>query len=511
MKKFTLALVALIMTAAAIAQNKVLSVITEQPKGEVKTYQRSGGATFYSLGYLYEVDQYPGVIDIIYAPDGKTVYFKDIISQAIAGTYVKGTIEDGKIIVPLGQAIYDYETEYGPNFKYGLILAWMDINGEDDKGKAIYTAKVDGNAVFAIDGDKLVLEGSSAGMDAKTYEGLGLVYSDDNSWTYYVDYETRYLPLTENLVTPPEGAKTEPFSLVANGEGHLVNVAFDDKDVYIQGISDMNLPDSWMKGTIDGDKAFFPMQFGGIGVELPYMFYYAGAEPILIPNEQWGDYYDFVWSNGAMTFDYNAETRTFSSEQAILINASSSERNEAEYFVTPVIAPFTEVAATPADPKFLDFSDEYFETDGYIYIQPQVPVFDVDGNFIDPAKLSYMVYVDDDQPFTFRTEMYPLMKENMVEIPYNYTDGYSIGPKATGFELYEGGFNRIGLQSIYRGGGEEHRSNIVYHTTTVGIENTPYISESTNHDSAVYDLSGRRVANPKKGLYIKNGKKYLKK
>ena len=30
-----------------------------------------------------------------------------------------------------------------------------------------------------------------------------------------------------------------------------------------------------------------------------------------------------------------------------------------------------------------------------------------------------------------------------------------------------------------------------------------------NSDAATFDLSGRKVANPAKGLYIKNGKKFI--
>ena len=40
----------------------------------------------------------------------------------------------------------------------------------------------------------------------------------------------------------------------------------------------------------------------------------------------------------------------------------------------------------------------------------------------------------------------------------------------------------------------------------VGIEDI----KNETMDNAVYDLSGRRVQNPKHGLYIQNGKKLIK-
>ncbi len=51
--------------------------------------------------------------------------------------------------------------------------------------------------------------------------------------------------------------------------------------------------------------------------------------------------------------------------------------------------------------------------------------------------------------------------------------------------------------------------NIVFDDETTGIENlTPALSEG---EGAFYDLQGRRVAQPTKGLYIKNGKKVIMK
>ncbi|MBR2018120.1 MAG: chitobiase/beta-hexosaminidase C-terminal domain-containing protein [Prevotella sp.] len=49
--------------------------------------------------------------------------------------------------------------------------------------------------------------------------------------------------------------------------------------------------------------------------------------------------------------------------------------------------------------------------------------------------------------------------------------------------------------------------SIVWNETT-GIEEN-YEFGNMNSDAATYDLSGRKVANPAKGLYIKNGKKFI--
>lgn len=61
---------------------------------------------------------------------------------------------------------------------------------------------------------------------------------------------------------------------------------------------------------------------------------------------------------------------------------------------------------------------------------------------------------------------------------------------------------------IMQGGGARELS-IVFADETTGIQNlSPALSEG---DGAVYDLQGRKVAQPTKGLYIVNGKKVVKK
>lgn len=51
------------------------------------------------------------------------------------------------------------------------------------------------------------------------------------------------------------------------------------------------------------------------------------------------------------------------------------------------------------------------------------------------------------------------------------------------------------------------RLNITFDdNNTTGIKN---VSEQTNNDDAIYTLNGTRVDHPVKGLYIKNGKKFI--
>ena len=59
---------------------------------------------------------------------------------------------------------------------------------------------------------------------------------------------------------------------------------------------------------------------------------------------------------------------------------------------------------------------------------------------------------------------------------------------------------------FYRGGTQGFDTS---DTVSTGIE-TVQSPKSTVNDDAIYDLNGRRVSNPSHGIYIQNGKKYVK-
>ena len=89
---------------------------------------------------------------------------------------------------------------------------------------------------------------------------------------------------------------------------------------------------------------------------------------------------------------------------------------------------------------------------------------------LDPEKLTYRIYTDNDQLFVFTPEEFPRdFTEATTEIPYRY-DGFEIGPVEVHFpqhsnvtEGQERFFNwRIGIQTVYRDGGQMTCSDIMY-------------------------------------------------
>lgn len=447
----------LVMTQQRKAHSRV-DIINEQPEGELKTYVRSGGAIYSFWGYLFSTYQDGGAMQMVFADDGKTVYLQDPLSQAAAGTWVRAELsDDGKTLtMPLNQHIIFYD-----EVDYGLITAWVDVS-VDENGYVVATPNLDIHEVtFTIGDDGTIsLNGSSGDVFNFECSGLGLIYDDDFTWAGYVDWESVYTPFDATPVELPEGAVLEDFSMKyvdSNGSpaGKMVKVAMVDNDVYVQGFSSL-VPDGVMKGTIDGKMVVFPIdQYLGIGNSL---FLYMTALNV----DADGTYIELTYG---LPFSYDATTRSMSATDYLGVIAANMTVQE--LYGQPVIAPYFDHAATPANPEVIDFVD-YGELGGYNYGSFNVPTVDTEGNFINPNDLYYRIYFDDDELFTFGPDEYPYVEEFMTDVPYNYTEGYDFGVGGASVYFYETGFQRVGIQSVFRGGGEEHVSDIVYMELTDG-------------------------------------------
>ena len=488
-------------------------IITEQPDGDYRIYVRNGRATYASIMDLFIDESQAGIVEeLVFSDDGKKVWFKNILSHATTYTWVEGDIDGNTITVPLGQMVYWFE---GKN--YGLRLARVKVNGALNE----YTVDTKGKVTFTIEGDKLILNGTSGNEAETVYDGLGLVYTNDydGEWSYYLDYETVLTYVDEMPVTPPAGLETETYSMENQTYGHLMRVGFYGPDVYMQNVTESKLTNSWMKGTREGNKVIFPAQVAGVGGS--FIYYFCGINGERVEDGYGGYTWNYEWPAGDLVFDYDEETGTLISDQTLLLTTSlEANDGRGEIFHMPRLSPYEEYAGTPRDPKVTAYVPYGNVLSIFMF---EVPLRDTEGHFMDPSKLSWQLYVDDDEPYTLYRDEYKYLPEDIDEVPYLYATAteneyYSrsnIYEKAYGIYIYQFGFDRFGIQSIYRGGGEEHRSNISYwnFNETDGIS---FSSSPKGEESHAYDLSGRKIVNSKwsngtlsKGIYIVNGKKVV--
>lgn len=222
-------------------------IITQQPAGELKTYDRTGSYYYNYDGYLRTGAQ-TGTIDIVFADDNK-VYLKDPVNNMELGSWVEGTLsEDGKTLtVQLGQYLYQNE-EYGY-----VTLRMLEYNDDYEWFDPISTKEV----TYTIEGEKISLNGTY-----RKGKCLGVVWEEYNEWAGNCDYGTIYVPVVDvEEVVVPDDIEIESYLFKGDGYGgtsleYAVSVAFDDNDMYIQGIF-KDFPNSWIKGTKEGNKVIF--------------------------------------------------------------------------------------------------------------------------------------------------------------------------------------------------------------------------------------------------------------
>lgn len=127
--------------------------------------------------------------------------------------------------------------------------------------------------------------------------------------------------------------------------------------------------------------------------------------------------------------------------------------------------------------------------------------YSADGGDLDPAKLYYNIYFDNDL-FTFRKSEYTKLPEDEItDMPYGYSDKWDIfsyGNKRSMY-FYKSDYTSFGVQALYKDGDTVYRSNIVRYGELDGISAT----ETANAKSMEYtDLCGRKVKSPSTSIYI---------
>ena len=491
-------------SAAKQAQTRAgedFNIITEAPEGRTEVYSLSGLAYYSFWGYIMGVSHEGTLGQIVYCDDN-TVYIKNPISQFATNSYIKGTIDGDEITVKLPQPIYqeDYDGEV---YNYQIErLAYS----EDEEGGWYYRDENSSEVKFTLRNDSVIWAEDTLG-DVM----LGLC-DDTGEWMGYGDYNMVYSKVTDTVVEAPADMTCEDWVLKANDDGHFVKVGFSGKDVYVGGIYE-TMPDAFVKGTIDGDKVVFKSgQYLGPDESLNCHAYFVTGGSEMVWDDVYMEWYSSSYMTEQIELSYDAEAKTMiadsKNDSTMFINSGKAHIYYIEAFDAPEFryqAPI-EGAVKPATPEFLSLSpyDEYY---GYGYIDFIVPKFDVDGRMLDTDKMHYNLFIDDEL-FTFYPDEYIALTEEMTNVPYDFTDSYDIYDYGTEkmIYFYTTGFEKIGVRSTYTAdNGESKDSEIAWYYVnggTVGINAAEAGAKGVK--SVVYtDLSGRRVAKPVRGIYIK--------
>ena len=285
-----------------------------------------------------------------------------------------------------------------------------------------------------------------------------------------------------------------------------VKVGLHGDDLYIQGLAG-NVPDGWCKATKNGD-----------GQYVVPAGQYLGDYDVL----GWGAYIyphylaaiDRSYNLIDVVFNSDPSYGTVTSNQTLVMNRKENVYEPYSFYRTVTLKKVIEREATPANPEFT-FQGSSSSTGASQYYTADifVPLLDTEGRPMLADKLAYQFFCTkdgQDQPVVFLASKYRNLKEDISELPYGFSDGfdfsnYTIYFESLGIDELKS-WKRLGLQSIYRGLGKEHRSDIVWYDLSrfwdpSGIESVGL--QPTDGNCQYYDLQGRPVGDDTRGLVLR--------
>lgn len=481
-------------------------IINAQPEGKLHANFYFSGESFVNMmGYEAQLP-FDGIWGkIVEAPDNKTIYINNPIGAYYSTAWIKGERTTGDTIeVKLPQQFVheEYDGMSNDAWLYKLVPVKVEQDGE-----TYTTFKPDSTSQtvkYVWRNDSIVLVNTT--QDSKL---LGMC-TEEGEWYGYGDYVQQYTVFDQQPVAPKDETKATQMSITYYDSGQMYGrvkkAVREGNDIYIAGLN-KNIPSGWAKGTISGNKATFSgHQYMGLdSVTASYAFF----EPVshnMVWDSEIGDSIESLTLADAITFDYDADKGTLNTDSTFVANQGYKMFNQVFTYDGATIEPWTEKAATPlavdaSTMSYMPFSEEY----GYGLLAFAPSEFDADGYILDANKLYYSIYLDDDV-LTIDPDDYTLFPYETTEIPFTYSDMLDFVNYAGMWQVYTfvTGIDRIGVQMIYKGGGEVRKSAITYISAT--DEDPSAVSNVAQTGKVVgvtyTDLSGRRVSRPGKGLFI---------
>lgn len=468
--------------------------------------------------------------------DGNDAYFLDIITAAPMGTYVKGVLSGNQVRVPMNQTVLEFEDEeYDLNF--GLlkpvftvdpnnptdVYVWFEYS--DDYDSIDFSINENGTMELISPPAKYTNDGPTAGDYGFPDYVIGYYYSDDLVWGGYCDVFQIYDEFNFEKTELPEGIEMTTMTYINRaGMGVIVNVGETADAVYMEGLS-AYVPDGIVKGDFinDGTQiSVAPNQYVGLEANLYYIITSTGAMK--------GNEIEWIQDEPAI-FDVLRDPAT---GKILTISAVDSKNfltfSDDPFYFYPfdifkgiVLSRQESFAGIPATPKDAYYGN-YASMMGSNFVFFRLSSFAKNGDIIDINNLYYSVFLNG-EPLEFEEQtglnlldkdvvMYSGIKEPTYLVPYTFANDIDLYEDMGGtfvVGLYAEGIETVGVQAVYICDGVTTTGGLVTINTATGEQTiTPGSDakvESIQIDEVVgvdyYDLNGRQMNNPQKGLYVK--------
>lgn len=510
MKRTLFSICALVLSLTASAQ-----IIKDTPKGKLIENLYRSTKSWVKKGWTgIQQGRYEGLVSKIVIGDDGCIYIYNPLSGLDSKSWLKLEKQaDGKYRAKLPQAIltddYGGDDEEEESSERTITLNRMVST---DDGKSYEPVGATMNYVdFTWENNKLVMKGM--GQKKQIW---GAAY--ENSWqnNYGGDWALTIEPLGEQLITPPSTAVKAQYIVSSKSDSspRIVEAMTDNNDIYIKGLFKAEkLANVWVRLTKQGDKAVMSTnQYLGITKKTDFKKY----------DSDKSEYHTFAaaFENGEKT----AENLEFSIDATGKLTASKTLRTSlgrasndnitgedyVESYEGLTLTPYIQKAGKPATPVYFYFTStpDYDNTSNEIKLAFYVKNADVDGNYLDPEKMYYNVYVNGSkEPFKFKkteTQYRDMHEDEMTNIPFNYQDNRNYDFKVIDnlriLHFYDSSITTAKVVMVYEADGKKYSSEpMVAKLSTAGIESANFNKATTEK---YYTIDGRQIQKLQKGLNI---------
>ena len=439
-------------------------------------------------------------------------------------TYVKGTIKGDKIVIDLPQAVW-----VNPDTQEVYDLVYMKLDEIPYEGQTVETYVYD-ESVTSIE---LIYDAEEGSFGCQfpdmpygelPWDGmLGLVYDIDKWYTGYGLWEFSATEFNEVADSPSAAYNMMPEDYWYYNNGAyaytLKGWAYGVDADYFQGLSEY-MPDAWVKATKDPKDPFtykiaqnqYIGTFEGHRVWTKCAKLEFDKEGEIIAAELMPDDYEYevVWDPTG-----KPETITAKDKNVYLIY-NVDTKNEVymmDAFLDFRLIHRNDFSGTPKNPYLV----KYFAPVGGGLGSSDSSGFQIRGGAVstdnlplDPECLYYEVYLDGEL-WEFEPDLYEGLEAPITQIPWTLNLWSIAYPEPWIHEcsIFVEGFETIEAEIVYKYNGVETRSDRVggrISNTSAWTEWSEVESVQTDknvQDVKYYDLSGREVANPAGGIFVK--------
>ncbi len=463
--------------------------ITATPAGRLleNMYVNSNS---YGLGfgdvYAQKVDG--GLGGVVEGSDG-CIYIQAPISQAyiwaLGSPWLKCTKAQGDTIVmdtPQPYAIDYGDPYYAYRMKFNSDSSSFVVDSVNTKVRFVWR----NDTLTQID-DCLVGLGDAKG-----------------EWYYMGDYDIRYTVNPDTVTKAPADAQKLAYKMEyiakaskLDSTAYMMTSAYVNpsnlQTAYLDHIC-TDLPDGAIKAqlTADGKVAVPARQYLGVDKIYNSHVYMLAGNAKVESSSTGSKYFNYDQTKALeLTNNGTADTLTAKYPASLLINAGRSNLYIISEYVAPQLTLTEDKAIVPADPVISSVK-QLSKCDQLSFV---IPTVGTGGEELNVNELYYNIYYND-HAYTFTPDKYEGLDSAMTDIPYSFSDvkfDFYTSKGKTLVYFYDKDWTKIGVQSIYRGGGKENRSKVVYYDKATGIDATQAAAKTVK-SVETFDLTGRKVA-----------------